>query len=67
MEEIVFKKKRGRPSSRPDERKLLNEYKTMTASQLSIRYHVSEGTIKRWIREIRSELREGAEDNGIFV
>ena len=55
---ILYKKKRGRPSLKPDGKKLLNEYKDMTALQLSIRYCVSEGTIKRWIREIRCELKK---------
>lgn len=59
--DILYEKKRGRPSMKPEGKKLLQEYMDMTASQLSIQYHVSEGTIKRWIREIRNELKKERE------
>ena len=58
-ENLLFVKKSGRPSNKPDDEKLLTLYQTMTAAQIAESYGVAVSTVKGWIRSARKKIIEG--------
>lgn len=58
-ENLLFVKKSGRPSNKPDDEKLLTLYQTMTAAQIAESYGVAVSTVKGWIRSARKKILEG--------
>ena len=58
-ENLLFVKKSGRPSNKPNDEKLLTLYQTMTAAQIAETYGVAVSTVKGWIRSARKKIIEG--------
>ena len=58
-ENLLFVKKSGRPSNKPDDEMLLTLYQTMTAAQIAKTYGVAVSTVKGWIRSARKKIIEG--------
>lgn len=51
-------KKGGRPSKKPDDSVLLNEYRVLTAAQIAERYSVPVATARSWIAKAQKKLKE---------
>lgn len=54
--EKMYPKLPRRKKKMPDSRVLLDEYSRITAAGLSVKYGVSESTIRRWLAEARKEV-----------
>ena len=55
---IPPKKNNGRPSKRPPESVLAQEYAEHTAKEIAEKYGVAESTVKRWISNYRKADRK---------
>ena len=49
-------KRPGRVSKKPENKELMKDYETLSASEIGKKYGAAESTVRSWIRQARKEL-----------